>query len=455
MLSKALTFFKCLIFMCLHATAQVDFNAFPPVKHLYQNLKTVEQQKKIFFGQEFFNSFRFGVGIQDDPDFSDCKSVTGEHPAVLGQDFHYYLYKSLEERTIHKNAALHAFANGAVITFDFHIHAKHGGSYSYSDADKYLMYNIGNLDDSNGELTWYNEQLEEVLQIINVELQIPIVFRVFHEMNGNWFWWGTRAYGGSEAYIRLYRYTVNYLRARTNWLLFAWSPDKDLAENFYPGNNYVDIVGLDGYDMGEVNYYSSADMVTDLENLVDFASENDKIAVFSETGNRIKSPDENPDWWLTSVYNPIIESDRAWKIAWILTWINSNWASHPYVPTSLSSEEAKNRFIEFQQKDIILFGPDIQEISLYGSPNSVQKKLIDGNLFLYPNPTSGILNIKSNVSIRNIEIYSPSGVLLYNMEPMNQNEINLNVSDFTKGLYFINIETLYNSHFEMIVLERN
>lgn len=430
--------------MCLPALAQVDFNAYPAVKNLYQNLKTVEQEKKFFFGQEFYNSFRFGVGVQDNPDFSDCKSVTGEHPAVLGQDFHYYLYKSSEERNIHKNAALHAFANGAIITFDFHIHAKHGGSYSYSDADKYLMYNIGNLDDSKGELTWYNEQLEEVLQIINIELQIPVVFRVFHEMNGNWFWWGTKAYGGSEAYIRLYRYTVNYLRERTNWLLFAWSPDKDLAENFYPGNNFVDFVGLDGYDMDEVNYYSFADMVTDLENLVDFATDNNKIAIFSETGNRVKSPDENPDWWLTSVYNPIIESDRAWKIAWVLTWINSNWASHPYVPTTSSSPEAKKKFIELEQKQEVLFGSDIQGMHIYDMPNNNKNDHSAEHLIVYPNPAKEMLFIKSNTTIKIVEVMSFSGAVLVSTQYENQSEIEINLKSFPKGMHKIRFVTSDN-----------
>jgi mannan endo-1,4-beta-mannosidase len=40
---------------------------------------------------------------------------------------------------------------------------------------------------------------------------IPIIFRPFHEFDGNWFWWGAN-YCTAEEYISVYRFTVNYLR---------------------------------------------------------------------------------------------------------------------------------------------------------------------------------------------------------------------------------------------------
>ena len=424
--------------------AQIDTDALQAVSNLYENLKLVEQEKEFFFGQEFFNSFQFNVGVQDDPSFSDCKDVTGEHPGVLGQDFHYYLYKSDNERKAHKDAALYAFSEGAVITFDFHIRSRVAQSTYYTDDDKYLMYNIGNQDDTYGDLTWYNGVLDDVLDIINKDLSIPIVFRLFHEMNGNWFWWGSEAYGGTEAYIKLYRYTVNYLKQRTNLLLFAWSPDKGLHEQYYPGNDYVDIVGLDGYDMDEVNYYSSADMVSDLTDLVSFAAEHNKVAIFSETGNRESSPDSNSEWWINSVYTPIMESNSAWKIAWILTWINSNWADHPYIPYSGSNTEAKNAFTAFKNLKETLFLPETKEKKMYERPASSTLKLYTSDkegLQIYPNPASGNEEIHMNTSnvIDALTITDLTGRTIRSYGQIVPGIVNLNLSGITSGTYWVRI----------------
>lgn len=431
-----------LILLSTIGYSQVDINAHPSVKNLYNNLMTVKNSNEFFFGQEFYNSFKFNYGVHDDESFSDCKSIIGEHPAVLGQDFHYYIYKTDDEARSHKEAAINAFAEGCVITFDFHINGKNGNSTSYSEADKYLMYNIGNLDDSNGELSWYNGVLDEIIDITNKDLNIPIVFRLYHEMNGNWFWWGSKAYGGSEAYIKFYRYTVNYIKTRTNWMLFAWSPDKDLASEYYPGDDYVDFVGLDGYDMDEVSYYSSSDMISDLTDIVDFAESHNKVAIFSETGNRINSPDKNPDWWINSVYTPIVESDRAWKIAWILTWINSNWADQPYIPYSGSSNEAKEAFVNFSDKPQVLFQSEVENMNIYdelSTPIFENRTDIDNSskLLVFPNPANERITIESMGIMESITLFDLSGRPLMLSGAINSTNYTMDVSSLSEGIYFL------------------
>ncbi len=84
----------------------------------------------------------------------------------------------------------------------------------------------------------------------------PIV-RFGHEMNGNWYPWG-RDRGGNEPhdYVDAFRRTVTIFReqgvSNVRWL---WSPNvagptsARLAE-YYPGDDVVDLVGLDGYNGG-------------------------------------------------------------------------------------------------------------------------------------------------------------------------------------------------------------
>ena len=76
---------------------------------------------------------------------------------------------------------------------------------------------------------------------------IPIIFRPYHEMNGNWFWWG----GDSERFKKLWNLIYNRFTNLhgLNNLLWAWNPDKPWpgVEDFFPGHESVDLIGTDIY----------------------------------------------------------------------------------------------------------------------------------------------------------------------------------------------------------------
>jgi hypothetical protein len=80
------------------------------------------------------------------------------------------------------------------------------------------------------------------------------------------------------------------------------------------------------------------------------------------------------------------------------------------------------------------FSNYISEITL-----SNQEVKLDSNVVLYPNPTTGSLNIKGNLSeIRALEIYSITGNKL--MELKNRFD-KINLSHLQSGLYFVNIKS--------------
>ncbi|MBV9389678.1 MAG: hypothetical protein JOZ78_24920 [Chroococcidiopsidaceae cyanobacterium CP_BM_ER_R8_30] len=78
--------------------------------------------------------------------------------------------------------------------------------------------------------------------------RVPVLFRPFHEMNGNWFWWGNQP-RFNKLWAQLYDRLVNY--NKLNNLLWVWSPNAlnygPWPESYYPGDNYVDILGQDVY----------------------------------------------------------------------------------------------------------------------------------------------------------------------------------------------------------------
>jgi mannan endo-1,4-beta-mannosidase len=90
---------------------------------------------------------------------------------------------------------------------------------------------------------------------------IPILFRPYHEMNGSWFWWG--GVPGEDRYIKLWKqlyklYTEEY---QLDNLIWVWSPDDPDhgLDGYYPGDDYVDIIGCDVYHFGKQRPYYMAE----------------------------------------------------------------------------------------------------------------------------------------------------------------------------------------------------
>ena len=73
--------------------------------------------------------------------------------------------------------------------------------------------------------------------------QIPILWRPFHEGDGNWFWWGSR---GPESVRKLFRIMYNLFTRvhHLNNLIWVWNSPKPEC---YPGDDVVDIISRDMY----------------------------------------------------------------------------------------------------------------------------------------------------------------------------------------------------------------
>ncbi len=95
------------------------------------------------------------------------------------------------------------------------------------------------------------------------DAQVPVLWRPYHEMNGKWFWWGGRIgkYGTATLYRQLFDRLVNYHKLHN--LIWMWSVDRPVKpemqfSDYYPGNEFLDIISLDIYkkDFNQ-SYYDS------------------------------------------------------------------------------------------------------------------------------------------------------------------------------------------------------
>ena len=82
---------------------------------------------------------------------------------------------------------------------------------------------------------------------------VVVLWRPFHEFNGNWFWWGASRDG--QDYIKLWRHMHDYFThtKQLKNLIWVWAGSREAGPwiqplaKYYPGDTYVDIVGIDMY----------------------------------------------------------------------------------------------------------------------------------------------------------------------------------------------------------------
>ena len=91
----------------------------------------------------------------------------------------------------------------------------------------------------------------------------PYFLRFAHEMNGNWNPWSEQVNGNRPGqYVLAWKHMHDIFRAQgaTN-VTWVWSPNVEYTgsialRELYPGDDYVDWVGMDGYNWGTVSSHS-------------------------------------------------------------------------------------------------------------------------------------------------------------------------------------------------------
>lgn len=228
----------------------VNRNATANTKKLYSFLKD-SYGKYVITGQQCDG------GINGN-EFKAIKNLTGDYPALLGLDMMDYTpsrtafgaSSSAVEKAIE-------FANkGGIVTFCWHWNAPTeylnstanssdgwwGGFYTQSS--KFDIAKVMNGQDAKGKKLLDRDIKEIAKQLKRLEKAgVPVIWRPLHEASGGWFWWGAK---GSDAYKKLWKYLYNELTNTYGCNNLIWVYNGQSAD-WYPGDEYVDIVGEDIY----------------------------------------------------------------------------------------------------------------------------------------------------------------------------------------------------------------
>lgn len=272
-------------------------------------------------------------------------NVTGKYPALTGYDF-IHLPDSKPGAWIDYSdisAAKSQWDNNGLVSYMWHWNAPSTeADYRDGKTGKYGFYAPGKGDSSTEfdirealkEGTWQHEfiladidRVAGYLKLLQDE-GIPVIWRPLHEAAGDyrygaWFWWGR--YGDQytkELWILMHERLVKH--HGLNNLIWVWtaqyqSGNEAKMKESYPGDDYVDIVGVDLYpstDHSQVEAWRAANELTSGK----------KIVTLSEIG-RLPDPAK------------CMQDGAAWS--WFMIWytykISSNAAQDDFgnTPESL------------------------------------------------------------------------------------------------------------------------
>jgi mannan endo-1,4-beta-mannosidase len=307
-----------------------DSHATKEATLLYENLLKTTRHKKYLVGHQ--DALAYGVHWKYRKGKSDVKEVVGDYPSLYGwelADLELGHEVNIDSVPFDKMKDYIRFADKqkSVVTISWHINNPVTGNNAWDTTagavkailsggvkhDLYVAYLdkvaafINDLKDKNGEL-------------------IPILYRPFHELTGNWFWWGVQGCSPEDLQAA-FRFTVDYLRNEKqlhNLIIVYNTGDRftDSSEFLrgYPGDDYVDIVSFDTYQFGEPTNSQTFGKRLDhqLALLEQIAIKHNKMMAVAEMGYN-KIPDSQ---WFTQTVAPVLAK---YPIAYTLFWRNAGY----------------------------------------------------------------------------------------------------------------------------------
>ncbi len=360
------------LFACLQLNAQecADKQVSPETKALFKNLHRLSG-KKILFGHQ--DDPAYGVGWKYEDGRSDIRDVTGEFPAVygfdlgrieLGQDHNLDAVPFIKT----KQYIQEAYARGGIITLSWHLNNPLTGGTAWDNKPGAVASILPGGEKNTLYIGWLDHVADFLGELKGKKGEnIPLVLRLFHELNGGWFWWG-KDQCSPEEMKKLWQFTIHYLRnkKKIHHLLYAYNTDRfnsipDYLER-YPGDEWIDILGFDIYQANNIkeNEAFTVFFKKDLDLLDSIAVMHHKIPALTEFGyNEIS----DNSWW-TRVFLPAIENHQVvYALAWRNAGAHDNGKSEFYVP--YKGQGSAEDFRKMIQSGKILFEKGLQAEKIY------------------------------------------------------------------------------------------
>jgi mannan endo-1,4-beta-mannosidase len=190
--------------------------------------------------------------------------ITGYYPALFGQDFGFSFpgyWDGINYRQRIVDEAIRRHEEGFIITLMWHavpptedepVSFRESIQGELTDREWQDLVTPGTILNERWKsqvdvIAWFLKQLQYA--------KVPVLWRPYHEMNGDWFWWGKKE--GDNGYKKLWQMMfdrfVNF--HGLNNLIWVYNTN-EVKENvdphltYFPGDEYVDILATDVYTEG-------------------------------------------------------------------------------------------------------------------------------------------------------------------------------------------------------------
>lgn len=272
------------------AAATIDLpvspGALPEVRSLLEFMHDISTVN-ILSGQQEFPEWE---GVHNDYEIDFIQANTGKLPAVRGFDFMFYTHSAAgrQGQRVAERAIAWAQAGG-IVTICVHWFMDVGspaGQPAFYTPEASTTQSTTTFDIRQALVagTPENQEFTTELDMLAGELKklrdarVPVIWRPFHECSGNWFWWSR---WGAAPYIAAWRFMFERFTQvhGLNNLIWCYNPVSSATlAAWYPGDAYVDMIGLDIYPAGGHSTYA-----TDYAAYRDFRSGR-KVVALTENG---------------------------------------------------------------------------------------------------------------------------------------------------------------------------
>ena len=191
---------------------------------------------------------------------------TGKWPAMAGFDFIHLPYSSPGGWIDYDNTGVLEdwHRQGGIISICWHwmVPARSGKSDKFAfywgndrgKEDEQTTFDVRKIFDEKS--TEYQRMMSDIDRVGQILLKlkgkgIPVLWRPLHEAGGMWFWWGRDPEACNELWRIMYRRFQEMGADNLIWVWTqssAWGKPYSDGYRWYPGDDYVDIVGMDIYN---------------------------------------------------------------------------------------------------------------------------------------------------------------------------------------------------------------
>ena len=324
------------------------------------------------FGHQ--DDLAYGVNWKYVPGRSDVKDVTGDYPAVYGWE----LGRLETDQTVNIDSVpfdkmrgfiRDIYSRGGVNTISWHLNNPLTGKTAWDPAPGTVASILPGGEKNQLYKTWLDKVAAFLLDLkgSNGEL-IPVIFRPFHELNGDWFWWGEK-HCTPEQYRQMWHFTITYLRDTkgVHNLLYAFNTDRFASKEEYlkkyPGDEWTDIIGFDIYQRksgADANEQFAKDTDRMLSTLEELAAQRKKIPALTEFGYG-QVPDST--WWTNALGKALKSHKLSYALAWRNAGMKSSGENEYYLP--YKGQISEKDFINFYQLENTLFQKEVSKENLY------------------------------------------------------------------------------------------